>query len=172
MDYIEKDYSEYNYWANKRIATWLKKISIDVVKSQIKSSYPSIYFTLHHILTTEKYWLSKILEKKMELPDIMEESLIFEVFTNESKIFNESIQQLTKEDFSREVEMDIKAKGIQLEGKYSVTELIHHCINHSTYHRGQIVTIARTLGIEDEIPSTDYFIFKMNKQIGAKKRSS
>jgi uncharacterized damage-inducible protein DinB len=38
-------------------------------------------------------------------------------------------------------------------------DAIHHCMNHSTYHRGQIVTIARSLGIIDP-PSTDFMAWK------------
>ena len=172
MNQIEKDYTEYNYWANKRLVNWLDNIPMNIITTQIKSSYPSIYFTIYHLITTEGYWLSKITGTKYELPQIKEEALIFGEFKNQSRIFNEAVQQLRKEDFEREVEMDVKAKGIQLKGKYSVMELIHQCMNHSTYHRGQIVTMARTLGIEDEIPSTDFFIFKMNKQIDSNKNST
>ena len=171
MNQIEKEYTEYNYWANKRLANWLEKIPTDIITTQIKSSYPSIYFTIYHLITTEGYWLSKITNTKYELTQIKEEASIFREFINQSKIFDEAIQQFGKEDFERIVEMDIKAKGIHLKGKYSVMELIHHCMNHSTYHRGQIVTMARTLGIEEEIPSTDFFIFKMNKQIDSNKLS-
>ena len=35
------------------------------------------------------------------------------------------------------------------------SKMIHHCMNHSTYHRGQIVTMARNFGLTDT-PSTDY----------------
>jgi len=157
MNQIEKDYSEYNYWANKRLANWMENIPINIIISQVKSSYPSIYFTIYHLITTEGYWLSKILDTKYELPQIKEEASIFREFVHQSRMFNEVIQQFGKDDFKREVEMDIKAKGIQLKGKYSVTELIHHCMNHSTYHRGQIVT--------------NFFIFKMNKQVDSNKIS-
>lgn len=35
-------------------------------------------------------------------------------------------------------------------------EYILHVVNHSSYHRGQIVTMARALGVTGEIPVTDY----------------
>jgi uncharacterized damage-inducible protein DinB len=40
-------------------------------------------------------------------------------------------------------------------------EYIMHVINHSTYHRGQIITMARTLGITNGIPGTDYNFFHL-----------
>ncbi|MEI9934102.1 MAG: DinB family protein [Ferruginibacter sp.] len=37
-------------------------------------------------------------------------------------------------------------------------EVVFHVFNHSTYHRGQLVTILRQLGVE-KIPSTDLIVF-------------
>ena len=36
---------------------------------------------------------------------------------------------------------------------------IVHIINHGSFHRGQIVTMARTLGVSEGIVNTDYNIF-------------
>ncbi|MBT1708848.1 DUF1572 family protein [Fulvivirgaceae bacterium PWU5] len=35
-------------------------------------------------------------------------------------------------------------------------EYILHVVNHSSYHRGQVVTMCRALGITREIAVTDY----------------
>jgi uncharacterized damage-inducible protein DinB len=35
-------------------------------------------------------------------------------------------------------------------------EYILHVVNHSSYHRGQVVTLCRALGVTREIPVTDY----------------
>jgi uncharacterized damage-inducible protein DinB len=43
--------------------------------------------------------------------------------------------------------------------------MIHHCMNHSTYHRGQIVTIARNLELTDP-PSTDFMRYVRLKSEG------
>ncbi len=37
-------------------------------------------------------------------------------------------------------------------------EMIQHTVNHSTYHRGQIVTIGRNVGLTDA-PMTDYMFY-------------
>lgn len=42
-------------------------------------------------------------------------------------------------------------------------EVIQHCIQHSTYHRGQIVTMARGLGLTDP-PSTDFTTYVRNRE--------
>jgi len=48
--------------------------------------------------------------------------------------------------------------AIQL--KYQLLLMPQHCINHGTYHRGQIITIARNIGITDP-PTTDYNYYNM-----------
>ena len=42
-------------------------------------------------------------------------------------------------------------------------EMIMHCMNHSTYHRGQIVTILREGGVTT-IPSTDLIAYLREKK--------
>jgi uncharacterized damage-inducible protein DinB len=46
--------------------------------------------------------------------------------------------------------------------KMPVYQMLHHVFNHATYHRGQLVTILRQLGV-DKIPSTDFSTFCMKK---------
>nr|MBP9197798.1 hypothetical protein [Saprospiraceae bacterium] len=43
-------------------------------------------------------------------------------------------------------------------GQSSIFNIIHHVMNHSTYHRGQLVTMGRELGISDP-PKTDFMAF-------------
>jgi uncharacterized damage-inducible protein DinB len=42
-------------------------------------------------------------------------------------------------------------------------EFLQHCINRSTYHRGQIITIARNAGITNP-PITDYAIYLVKEK--------
>ena len=41
-------------------------------------------------------------------------------------------------------------------------QMIMHCLNHSSYHRGQVVTQMRELGLED-IPRTDLIHFQRTR---------
>jgi uncharacterized damage-inducible protein DinB len=40
-----------------------------------------------------------------------------------------------------------------------VWQLLLHCFNHSTQHRGQVITLMRTLGLGD-IPANDLVVFQ------------
>jgi uncharacterized damage-inducible protein DinB len=40
-----------------------------------------------------------------------------------------------------------------------------HCFNHSTQHRGQLITMMRTLGL-DRIPATDLIVYQRSLRQG------
>jgi uncharacterized damage-inducible protein DinB len=42
--------------------------------------------------------------------------------------------------------------------KQPVYQVLVHIFNHGTYHRGQLVTMLRQLGVE-KIPQTDYIVW-------------
>ena len=46
--------------------------------------------------------------------------------------------------------------------KQPVYQVILHVFNHGTYHRGQLVSILRQLGISD-IPQTDFIVWSRKK---------
>ena len=69
------------------------------------------------------------------------------------------VKKLSGTDLEKVVKLDAPwAKG-----ELARYEFIQHMINHSTYHRGQLVTMGRVLGITDA-PGTDYNFFNL-KQI-------
>ncbi len=47
--------------------------------------------------------------------------------------------------------------------KQPVYEVLLQLFNHQSYHRGQVVTMFRQLGI-DKIPATDFIVFSRSKR--------
>lgn len=78
-----------------------------------------------------------------------------EKFLLNDKAFIEFVNNLNTERLSE----SFTYKNV--EGKTftnQIWESIHHCMNHCTYHRGQIVTMFRQLGITN-IPPTDFIAY-------------
>lgn len=46
--------------------------------------------------------------------------------------------------------------------KQPLCQMLLHLFNHGTYHRGQLVTILRQLGVE-KIPATDFILWSRKK---------
>jgi uncharacterized damage-inducible protein DinB len=142
----------YNLWANERITSWLITLSRNVLYQKTGSSFGTIDRTLQHILSAQVYWHTILAKGQINAFDqSMKENAVDQVIAdlilssqqliNDLSIFNE--QQLIE--------------SIQVsDSKQSRYEYILHVVNHSSYHRGQIVTRCRALAITEEIPVTDY----------------
>jgi uncharacterized damage-inducible protein DinB len=66
----------------------------------------------------------------------------------------EFVASLTGESLRRVVRY-VNLRGAAY--SYPLWQMMHHVVNHSTYHRGQVVTMLRQLGATQ--PSTDFLIF-------------
>jgi len=147
-----KDLTAYNLWANKTIIEWLKTKPEDKMEQEVPSSFTSIRATYTHMCHTEAFWLSVV---KETLPPQSEE------FKNINALFNSVIK--TSEEFYKYTDSLNETDIIKtcyldtpwVKGERPKYEFIQHIMNHSTYHRGQIVTIGRNTGITDA-PMTDY----------------
>jgi len=158
MKHILQNYISYNLWANKRIAEMLieNKASAD---RELKSSFPSIKKTLCHIWGAEELWQMRL--KGQSLPHVpgfdfagsIEEAI--EKMLGVSASFNEL---LTAKD---EAYLQTACTYKDTRGNTHTQphwEMIMHCMNHSTYHRGQIITMLRETGAT-KILSTDMIMY-------------
>ena len=143
---------EYNIWANQRIILFLKTIPGEFIDAPVMSSFSTIRKTIYHIWDAQVIWLSRLQGISLNKWPSEEYG---DNFAGYDLYF---IQQ--SEDFLKFVET--RSEGYfestcfykSMNGKDNQTKnglIIAHCMNHSTYHRGQIITMLRTLGITDLI---------------------
>ena len=158
------DYSAYNLWANRNIVNWLKTKPAGTIDREVISSFPNLRQTLFHIWNTEDSWLSRLKKVKAKFSygqvfDGLSEDL-FDGILNQSAAFYEYVDSLTDMAFGENYQFSIPYTG-EFDG--TAAEMVQHCVNHSTYHRGQIVTMARNIGLTDP-PTTDYMFYRMHKK--------
>ncbi len=151
-----RDYAQYNLWANTQTVNWLKTKPLNMMEQEVPSSFPNIKLTLLHIWGAENVWLERLhgISATTFLSLTFQGSTedVFEGILQQSAAFNEYVQSLGAEKFEEACDFRL-FNGT--EDRRQRAEMIHHCMNHSSYHRGQIVTIARNLGITDP-PATDF----------------
>jgi len=156
--YLMKNYADYNFWANVTLVKWLKTKPEEKLSQEVTSSFPSIQLTLIHIWQTQQYWLS-IIKGEGELYVDLSNSTIQETLdgiVKQSNELAEFVESMT-EDL---VQRDTLIVSQWFECNFPNFEYIQHVMNHSTYHRGQIVTIGRILGFTDA-PMTDYNFYNV-----------
>jgi uncharacterized damage-inducible protein DinB len=157
--FLMKNYANYNLWANKTLINWLKSKPVAELEKEVASSSPSIKLTLQHIWQTERYWLSII--KKQDQPPINEfkgsVQEVFDALLKTSKEFAAYINAMTDETVQERTFIESPWFSCDFRN----FEYIMHFANHSTYHRGQVITIGRNLGYTDA-PMTDYNLYNID----------
>lgn len=159
---IMSNYVDYNLWVNQQFVNWLSPKPDDLLYAEVPSSFSTIMKTLDHIWSTEEYWFSVIsetamFEKKTENELSKEE--IFDGLLNSSAKLKHLINSFSEEDLVEEV----KITNPWFECELPISEYLIQVINHGTYHRGQIVTMGRNIGITDA-SNTDYNFYNVVKQ--------
>jgi len=153
-------YCRYNRWANERLLDFMiSNCSDEQINREIMSSFPSIRKTLLHTWGAESLWLlrlqgeSPMTWKWMDYEGSLVE-LKAEILGNNSNC-NLFLEQKNEDFFNSLLSYQT------LDGTHYTTPVsgvIQHCMNHSTFHRGQIVTMLRQLGFTKLI-ATDLIAF-------------
>jgi len=158
---IMTNYAAYNLWVNQQFVNWLSTKSDELLNTEVASSYTSIMKTLNHIWETEEYWYSVIAETvpfdKKESIDL-NKNVVFEGLLNSSEKLSTFIASLSEEQLVK----TIKIENPWFQCELPLSEYLLQVINHGTYHRGQIVTIGRNIGITDA-SNTDYNFYNVVK---------
>lgn len=148
------NYANYNLWANNALVNWLKTKPKELLEKEVASSFPSMKLTLLHIWKTQAYWLSimnKTLYKEMDDDQVMEITAVLTGILSQSAELSEFVEGMSV----YKMEEQILIVNPWFQSDFPAFEYMMHCFNHSTYHRGQLVTIGRHLGFTDA-PMTDY----------------
>jgi uncharacterized damage-inducible protein DinB len=157
------NYVAYNAWANARMSDWLSGIGETALKKAATSSFSSIDETVQHVIRVERFWTAFVCLHDVSTFDwsVRESNALknLENFSSQSEQMKIAVLRFTEPELLEHLELHTP----WAQNKQSRNEYILHAVNHSSYHRGQIVTIARSLGITENIPTTDYNFFNYSQ---------
>ncbi len=154
----------YNHWANRRLLSAACHSTQDFVRD-LQSSHSSVRGTLVHIIGGHWVWLRRWLGEPtkeivarcdelwdpQKFPDVASLETALASLEDEQNSF---LGSLTDERVTKRVHFENFQGEIW---ELSLSEMMQHVVNHSTYHRGQVVTMLRQLG--QVPPSTDLSTF-------------
>lgn len=151
--------ASYNIWANDIAIGWLEKISEEQWNHPLVSSFGSIAGTVLHIVGAERVWLDRFnkVESPVWLPNFFKGSReeLIALWKQASAELKQSMENF------EETQLEQNLRLRRLNGEWN--ELPYHAafshiFNHSTFHRGQLVTLLRQVGFT-ELSSTDMLIY-------------
>jgi uncharacterized damage-inducible protein DinB len=148
----------YSAWATNRIFEAVEVLPAEETMRDMKSSHKSIHGTLTHLVGAEKMWLSRMLGtpdkatiKPTDVPAVADVKATWEQtgFALAKFLGSQSDKKL-EDTFGF-----LTPTGEQFTYRYS--EALQHVVNHSTFHRGQVVALMRQMGHKP--PDTGLTIF-------------
>ena len=159
------DLAAYNSWADQKAVDWLSQITDEQWEQVNVSSFSSIRQTAVHIASAEKIWIdfwtgaadpvylsASFKGTKNELLEI------WKAAASGIEIF---IKNHPEEDLMRPVSF-IYPNGNT--GQMPYYQTFAHIVNHSTYHRGQLVTLLRQAGY-DQFSSLDLATYYIRQAV-------
>jgi uncharacterized damage-inducible protein DinB len=159
MAYTINDHLEYNLWANRLIAEQLQALDEELFNRELKSSFPGIGKTVLHLWDSQIVWLRRLQgENPQQWPSVTFKGSRFDMLAgliSTSEIIK-SLIDAKGPDFLNQKVFYKTMKGVDMENL--VEEILYHVVNHGTYHRGQIITMLRELGITSLV-NTDLIRF-------------
>jgi uncharacterized damage-inducible protein DinB len=158
------EYARYNIWANERLIAALQQLPNELLASPIASSFGGVFETLNHIYGAEVLWAKRLQgDSPKTFPKVEKATDLFIALPAASRDLLKTLQSFT-------------AKELKAEGTYYVFsaqtdftsprfEMMWHCVNHSTFHRGQLVMMMRQLGYTEKLPFFDYIFYCRERNI-------
>jgi len=156
-------YAAFNAWADQKIFDCINNLSDDQINREIPSSFSSIYKTVLHMLDAESIWWQRLkLAEHIQRPgDGFNEGFgeLSKKLAQQSQLWEEWVRNATENQLTHVFAYQDSKKE---QFKQPVYEMLMHLFNHGTYHRGQLVTMLRQLGVE-KVPATDFIVFCRKK---------
>jgi uncharacterized damage-inducible protein DinB len=148
MSYPIHKHLTFNVWANTKVSEILSEVTDEIYFEENKSSFPSIAKTVLHIWGAQNIWLKRMQGESLtawphqadqdskvgQLNGLVQSSQnILDFIKSKDEAFLSSLYSYTN------------MKGEPF--RDSVEGTLFHVVNHSTYHRGQIITMLREAGV-------------------------
>lgn len=155
--------ADYNIWANREAIQWLENITPAQWSQPIVSSFGSIEATVIHLAGAEKLWRERLvnIHPATLLPGDLNISKteLLDLWRTASVQLKDAVLQLVPNQMQSIMAFK-RLNGEPVEMEYY--HALAHIFNHSTYHRGQLLTLLKQAGHQD-ISSTDMLVYFRKK---------
>jgi uncharacterized damage-inducible protein DinB len=143
----------FNAWATQKIFDALAPLLPEQFTRDMKASHGSIHGTLTHLVAAEKMWLSRwvgkpdaAMVKPGDVPGLADLKAVWEkTGLGTAQWLGALTDARLQETFTMTT-----VKGTT--HTHTFAQALQHVVDHGTYHRGQIITLLRQIGVTP--PST------------------
>lgn len=159
---IARELLVYMLWAERQTLLAVRSVKEEDLTRDAGISFKSILGTMAHILGAQQMWLSRVLGNPLprvpnidDFPDLMSWITAWEETASGLEAF---MAGLTDEQLAADLTWS-NTRGETF--TRPLWQPLLHMVNHSTYHRGQIVSLLRQMGYK--APSTDLIYYLLER---------
>ena len=141
---------EFEYWANTLILNSLKNL-------KEKDDRAMLLFS--HLLSSHCMWLSRVNKTAFTCTLFQERTLeeCEQLMKDNLEGWKKYLSDRSAEDLEAAIEFMPACETNPIKRKMSIEDAVIHLVNHSSYHRGQIV--ASIKGKVEELPFCTYIMY-------------
>ena len=163
MKELLQQFSDYHVWANGLLLQTINQLPEGTHTKEVISSFPSLFKTVVHQWDAESIWWQRMkLEEQVQVPGLAfsgDLATAGENWQKQSRQWSDWIASTQEYQLQHEF---IYRNSKKEQFKQPVFQVLLHLFNHGTYHRGQLITMLRQLGV-DKLPSTDFIEWTRKK---------
>ena len=153
-------YADYGLWAGTRFVERLMHEPDEVLDRAVGGSFPTLRATVLHIRDAENTWWGRLTGTPTTWPAVPERSL--DTVPPVLQRFRAVVKGMRPDALHAIVSYaDLKGRT----HRQPAWQMVLHCINHGTQHRGQLITQMRLLGL-GEVPANDLVVYQRTLTTG------
>ena len=144
---------DFHYWARDRLLEALEPLTPDQYARDLGSSFKSIRETVTHIYAAEWAWYQRWQGESptalLPADRFADLAALRAAWSEHEQKVRAYVDGLGDADVRRVLEYKLLSGQT---GASPVWQMLQHVVNHASYHRGQITTLLRQLGLQPAKP--------------------
>jgi uncharacterized damage-inducible protein DinB len=154
----------YNEWATDHQLTVIRRLTEEQLHRDLGGSFPTIHLTLLHLVGAEDLWVTRLsgLDASSGMADAAHfptleavERLLGAVREKWKSYWKYLAEERLQEPFTYR---NLRGEEVTL----VLWQALHHVANHATYHRGQLTSMLRQVGVTP--PAIDMLVYFRARQ--------
>lgn len=160
LEHLRRLYA-FHHWATDKAMGALSPVSAAQLDQKWGGSFGTGRALLEHVVGVERLWCDRWSGHSAKALPTFPASHSARDFRAEWEKIEKDQQRFMKTLTARQLDSDLTYSNIKGETRsYPFADILVHCANHGTYHRGQITHLLRDLGLP--ATSTDFLDFVDN----------
>ena len=140
---------EFHYWARDRLLAAVERLTHDQFQQDLGNSFGSIRDTLVHLVSAESAWCSRWegdpTASHLAPTEFATVREVRDRWAEEEARIRDFVDRLGPDGVERLIQYS-DFRGAPAESVF--WQMLQHVVNHATFHRGQVTTMLRQLGVQ------------------------